>query len=81
MNTDKSKTAVKVQGIELYSTDYVFMDENNGFIRFSDGQIMITADEDEVQEEIKFGSTPIRCTDLSRDKQVELIENIKKFNN
>lgn len=77
MNTDKSKTAVKEQDIELYSSDYVFMDESNNFIRFSDGQIMITTDEDEVQEEIKFGSTPIRCTDLSRDKQAELIENMK----
>lgn len=81
MNTDKSKTAVQEQDVELYATDYVFMDENNHFIRFSDGQIMITADENEVQEEITFGSTPIRCTDLSRDKQAELIENIKKFDN
>ncbi len=66
--------------IELFPTDYVFMNNDGCFIRFSDGQIMITADEDEIREETAYGSTPVRCTELSKEKQAELIENIKKFN-
>ncbi len=80
MGTDKSKTVGREQKIELYFIDYVFMDEDGNFVRFSDGQIMITADEREVQEGIECGSIPIRCTDLSKEKQAELIENIKIFN-
>ncbi len=66
--------------IELYPADFVFTDTDGCFVRFSDGQIMITADEDEIREETAYGSTPVRCTELSGEKQTELIENITRFN-
>ena len=82
MNIDKSKVIVIIeQMVELYSTDFVFFDTSGNFVRFSDGQIMVSADENEVQEEIGLGSVPVRCTDLSKDKQIELIEDINKTKN
>lgn len=79
MNTDKL-SIIKKLDIELHSTDFIFIGESGDFVRFSDRQIMISADDNEVQEELKLGSIPIRCTDLSKEKQLELIESIRKFN-
>ncbi|HHT9079621.1 hypothetical protein [Flavobacterium psychrophilum] len=61
--------------IRLYQTDFV--DFKDGvFVKFSDGQILITADTVEISEEF---CNPVRCTDLEEKYQTELIANISMF--
>jgi hypothetical protein len=73
---------MELKQVELFSSDYVFLENGTGnFMAFSDGQILITADEEEVKRETDEFYTPVRCIDLDEDKQRELKENILKFEN
>lgn len=71
------KDLLKIKDMKLYSTDYVFFnDTDNSLVKFTEGEILITADKEEVLIE---GYKPIKCTELSKKMQLELLENIKQF--
>ena len=64
----------------LYETDYVIYDKaNDHAIRWeSDGDIIIFGDKNEALEDCRGNEYVIKCTDLSKHWQEELVKQLNK---
>ena len=66
--------------IVLCEHEFVFIDSNGNMVTWSQSdEIYITGNELEVAEEKEREYTPVRCTELSEELKIVLIENIKKY--
>jgi hypothetical protein len=70
----------KAEDIELFDTDFVILDNKNEMVTFSsNGEIIITSDEDEISEGRKAGLNYVSCTSLNKKQQKLLRKNIFNF--
>lgn len=72
------ESLVKVaEEVRLYHTDFVILDSNGDFKRLDNGVVAIYGVP--VEDMLKDCETGVRCTELPKNKQKELIEEIKNI--